>query len=218
MHQQTSATQSSYDRVAAEYVARITDELEHKPLDRHLLGWFAERVQGLGPVCDVGCGPGHVAHYLQQHGLTVYGLDLSPEMIAHARQRYPEIVFTQGDMRALDVADATFGGMVAFYSLIHIPRDQIVAVLRELRRVLRPGGALLVAFHIGRDILHLDSWWEQPVALDFMFFPLGEMVAYLTDTGFEIEAVIERAPYAGTEHPSQRAYICAGIPAQSRTE
>ena len=53
--------QTSYNRVAAEYVARIAGELAHKPLDRHILNWFGERVHGLGQVCDVGCGLGHVA-------------------------------------------------------------------------------------------------------------------------------------------------------------
>ena len=218
MHHQASDTQMSYDRVAAEYVARIADELEHKPLDRHLLSWFAERVHGLGPVCDVGCGPGHVAHYLHQRGAAVYGLDLSSEMIVHARQRYPEIAFTQGDMRALDVADATFGGIVAFYSLIHIPRDQVVAALREFRRVLQPGGALLAAFHIGHEMLHLDTMWDQPVALDVVFFQPDEMAACLTSAGFEIEAAIDRAPYVGMEYPTRQAYICAGKPAEPRVE
>lgn len=215
MHQPTSDPETSYNRVAAEYVARIADELAHKPLHRHLLSWFAERVQGLGPVCDVGCGPGHVAHYLHEQGIVVAGVDLAPEMVAQARQRYPEITFTPDDMRALDVANDTFGGIVAFYSLIHIPREEVVGVLREIRRVLRPGGALLVAFHIGDEVVHLDEWWDQPVTLDFVFFQPDEMIAYLTSAGFTIEAVIERVPYADVEHTSRRAYICAGKAAQS---
>lgn len=212
MDQQAFDVQTSYNRVASEYVARIADELAHKPLDRHLLNWFSERVQGCGKVCDIGCGPGHVARYLHEHGVSVCGLDLSPDMVAHAQRLHPSIPFMQGNMRSLNVADAVWGGIVAFYSIIHIPRDEVVAVLREFMRVLRPGGALLLAFHIGQDIVHLDAWWDQAVALDFVFFPPDEMVAYLTTAGFEIEAVIERAPYVEAEHPSRRAYICAGKP------
>jgi hypothetical protein len=61
MDQEFNDVGDSYDRVAAEYALRIFGELEHKPLNRQLLDRFAERVQGLGPVCDLGCGPGHTS-------------------------------------------------------------------------------------------------------------------------------------------------------------
>ena len=70
-------TQTSYDRVADEYVRRIFDELRHKPLDRQLLDRFAASVRDVGPACDLGCGPGHVARYLHEHGVQVCGVDLS---------------------------------------------------------------------------------------------------------------------------------------------
>ncbi len=212
MNQQAFDVRTSYNRVAAEYVTRIADELVHKPLDRHLLNWFNERVQGRGQVCDIGCGPGHVARYLHEQGVSVCGLDLSQEMVAHAQILHPDIPFLQGNMRSLNVADASWGGIVAFYSIIHIPRDEVVAVLSEFKRVLRPSGALLLAFHIGQDIIHLEEWWGETVTLDFVFFQLDEMQAYLATAGFEIEAVIERAPYIHAEHPSRRAYILAGKP------
>ena len=69
-----SAYQTSYDQVADEYVRRIFDELQHKPLDRQLLDRFAESVREFGPVCDMGCGPGHVARYLHNHGVQVCGV------------------------------------------------------------------------------------------------------------------------------------------------
>ena len=61
MDQNIKELQSSYDQVAEEYVERIFHELEHKPLDRELLDRFAANVRDLGPVCDMGCGPGHIA-------------------------------------------------------------------------------------------------------------------------------------------------------------
>ena len=94
-------TQTSYDRIADEYTRRIFDELQHKPLDRQLLDRFANEVRELGPVCDLGCGPGHVARYLHDQGVQVSGLDLSAEMVTHARRLTPEIAFEQGDMRGL---------------------------------------------------------------------------------------------------------------------
>ena len=73
--------QTSYDQVADQYVRRIFDELQHKPLDRQLLDRFAASVRDVGPACDMGCGPGHVARYLHEHGVQVCGVDLSPAMV-----------------------------------------------------------------------------------------------------------------------------------------
>src|SRR5262249_58992534 len=112
-----------------------------------------------------GCGPGHVARYLHERGVPVQGIDLSPAMIAHARRLNPGIAFTQGNMLALDVGDAVWGGIVAFYSLIHIPRADLSTVLRELKRVLRPGGVLLLAFHRRDAPIHLHERARHPGSL-----------------------------------------------------
>jgi SAM-dependent methyltransferase len=210
--QKITDVQHSYDRVAEEYVRRIFDELQHKPLDRQLLEQFAVRVHGLGPVCDLGCGPGHVARYLHERGVPVHGIDLSPAMIAHARRLNPGIDFTQGNMLALDVGDAVWGGIVAFYSLIHIPRADLSTVLGELKRVLRPGGVLLLAFHRGDDTIHLDEWWGHPVALDTYFFWADDMQGYVRAAGLAMEEVIERPPYPQVEYPSHRVYMFARKP------
>jgi SAM-dependent methyltransferase len=204
--------QRSYDRIADEYARRIYDELQHKPLDRQLLDRFAASVRDLGPACDMGCGPGHVARYLHDHGANVLGVDLSPGMIELARRLNPGIEFRQGNMLALNVEGDAWGGVAAFYSIIHIPREDIVAALHELKRVLRPGGLLLLVFHIGDEIVHRDELWGVPVNLDFVFFQPEEMVAYLESAGFEIEDVIVRWPYKDVEHQSRRCYIVAKKP------
>ncbi len=209
-------TQTSYDRVADEYVRRIFDELQHKPLDRQLLDRFAASVRDVGPACDMGCGPGHVAHYLHERSVPVCGVDLSAEMVERARHLTPGVEFRQGDMMALDIPDETWAGIVAFYSIIHIPRADIVKALLELRRVLRPDGLLLLTFHIGDDTIHLDHWWDQAVCVDFFFFRSAEMAAYLTSAGFEIEEIIEREPYPDVEHQSRRSYIFARRPQATR--
>jgi len=149
--------QTSYDLVADEYIRRIFDELQHKPLDRQVLDRFAASVRDVGLACDMGCGPGHIARYLHEHGVPVCGIDLSPAMVERASRLTPGIDFRQGDMMALNVPDAAWAGVAAFYSIIHIPRSDMARALGELRRVLRPGGLLLVAFHIGDDPIHLDE-------------------------------------------------------------
>ncbi|HEX3556715.1 MAG TPA: class I SAM-dependent methyltransferase [Thermoanaerobaculia bacterium] len=204
--------QSSYDRVADEYVRHIFDELQHKPLDRELLDRFAARVRNAGLACDMGCGPGHVARYLHEHGASVCGVDLSAEMVKRARLLNPGVEFRQGDMLALDVPDNEWAGIAAFYSIIHIPRGDLARALGELRRVLRPGGLLLLAFHIGSDAIHLDEWWGHKVNVDFFFFLPDEMASSLRSAGFEVEEIIERDPYPDIEHQSRRAYIFARKP------
>ena len=156
MDPRITALRDGYDKVAGEYTARIYGELAHKPYDRAVLDKFAERLRGRGPICDLGCGPGHVARYLHERGADVRGVDLSPAMVAQAREQSPEIMFTEGNMLDLDVPDGAWGGVVAFYSIIHIPRELVGRALSEVRRALRPEGLLLVAFHLGQDVVHLN--------------------------------------------------------------
>jgi SAM-dependent methyltransferase len=212
MDQRTSQLQTGYDAVAEEYAEKFFHELNHKPFDRELLDRFAEKLRGSGPVCDLGCGPGHIARYLHERGVDAFGVDLSPAMVETARRLNPGLHFEQGDMQALRAADGAWAGIAAFYSIIHVPRGSVASTLRELWRVLRPGGLLLLAFHIGNEVIHLDEWRDKPVSLDFFFFSLAEMGGYLREAGFVTEEVLERAPYDSVEHPSRRGYILARRP------
>jgi SAM-dependent methyltransferase len=207
----------TYDRVAAEYATRIVNELAGKPFDRHLLDRFAELVRPLGPVCDLGCGPGQVARYLSGHGLATLGIDLSAGMIEEARRLHPGLRFEQGDMLALDLPDGQLGGIAAFYSVVNIPREHQLQVFSEAWRVTRPGGWLLVAFHVGNGDVHLQEWWEIPVEIDFSFFQPAEIEARLTAAGFILEERHLREPYPEVEHPSQRAYLLARKPKLGET-
>ena len=203
--------QSSYDRVAENYAKQFRDEMDKKPFDRKMLDWLAEKVGGLGVICDMGCGPGQIARYIHSQGVEVCGIDLSPAMVRQAQGSNPDIPFERGDMLTLaDVADNSYGGIAAFYSIVHIPRQKVVRALQELKRVLRPKGVILLTFHIGREIKHLDEFLDKEVSLDFFFFETEEVKDYLRTAGFEVEEAIERDPYPeGVEHQSRRAYIFA---------
>lgn len=207
------ALQRSYDRVAADYAVEFRAELAQKPFDRKMLDWLMEKVGGRGVICDMGCGPGQVAGYLHERGAAVCGVDLSAAMVAQARQLQPAIPFAQGDILALaDVAAATYGGVAAFYSLIHVPRPQIAQALQELLRVLKPSGVLLVTYHIGQETIHRAEWWGKEVELDFIFYETAEMKGYLQAAGFALAEVIEREPYPGVEYQSRRGYLFARKP------
>jgi SAM-dependent methyltransferase len=214
MKETQSELQRSYDRVAGEYAAEFRDEMDKKPFDRKMLDWLAEKVNGLETICDLGCGPGQAARYLHSRGVKTCGVDLSLEMIEQARGLNPDIPFQQGDMLDLEgVADDAYGGIVAFYSIIHIPRPLVTRALREMKRVLSPGGTLLLSFHIGHETIHKDEWWGEEVSLDFHFFDADVMKSYLKAAGFELEEAIERDPYPpDIEYQSRRAYLFARKP------
>jgi len=204
----TNDTQIGYDRVAESYAENLFHELDYKPFDRHLLALFAEIIKGRGTVCDIGCGPGQIAGYLHDLGADAMGADLSPKMVEQARQLNPTQRFEQADMRALPFADGELAGITAFYSIIHIPRPDVTAVLKEFRRVLQPDGWLLLAFHLGDQVLHRDEFFDKPVSIDFTFFQVAEMRGYLNAAGFAPKIITERAPYS-EEHQSQRGYLLA---------
>jgi SAM-dependent methyltransferase len=204
-------TESGYSSVADEYAKSLFGELAYKPRDRELLDKLIREVGDFGPICDMGCGPGQIARYLKDHGADALGVDLSSGMVDAARKLNPDIPFFQGNMLALDFPEASWGGVAAFYSLIHIPRPRLLDALRELRRVLRPGGLLLMSYHMGIETVHLDVWWEKPVKLDFNFLESSTLTDLLVQAGLMVEDVIERGPYP-EEHPSRRGYIFARKP------
>lgn len=204
--------QAGYDRVAARYAATMFGELDAKPFDRALLDQFARDIQPIGPACDLGCGPGQVARYLHDRGVPVFALDLSSEMVAQARRLSPDIPFEQGNMTHIPREDASLGGVTAFYSIIHVERPQLPQVYREIWRVLRPAGRLLVAFHLGPEDRHLEEFLGERVEMDFFFFTRQEIENGLRQEGFELVESRERDPYPEVEHQSRRAYLVAGKP------
>jgi len=200
----------SYDRLADEYARRIYGELSSKPFDRELLNRFAAEVSGRGEVCDMGCGPGQVARHLRDAGAAVFGLDLSPKMLEKARQLNPDISFREGNMLALDLPDGTLAGIAAFYAIVNIPKAHLPLVFREMKRVLQPGGLLLLAFHTGDGVSHEDELWGRKISMDFFLLRPAEIRGYLEAAGLAVEEMLEREPYAPeVEYQSRRAYIFA---------
>jgi ubiquinone/menaquinone biosynthesis C-methylase UbiE len=212
MSEKPNLVRESYDRIAEEYARRIADELQHKPLDRQLLSRFAAQIRRGGEVCDMGCGPGHVAGYLKAAGVSVWGLDLSSGMVEQARKLNPDIRFREGNMLSLDLADGALAGIAAFYSIVNIPKSSLPAVFSEMARVLEPGGILFLGFHAGDEVLREEELWGFPISMDFFFFPASEIQKLLELAGLKVEEVVERDPYPEVEYQSHRAYIFARKP------
>jgi SAM-dependent methyltransferase len=208
----TKPVRESYDRIADEYASHIFDELRHKPLDRQLLDRFAAAVAGPGEVCDMGCGPGHVARYLRLLGTPVFGLDLSVRMVDKARQLNPDIPFQRGDMFALHLPDGTLAGIAAFYAIVNLPKESLPVAFREMTRVLQPGGVLLLSFHIGEETMQVDELWGLPISMNFFLFQPSAIRQLIEEAGLTVEEIIERDPYPGVEFSTRRAYIFARKP------
>jgi ubiquinone/menaquinone biosynthesis C-methylase UbiE len=209
MDDRTNAIRESYDRLADEYARRISGELQHKPLDRELLTRFASATRGQ-VICDMGCGPGHVARYLRDAGASIFGLDLSAKMLEQARRFNPDIPFREGNMMALELEDESLGGIAAFYAIVNLPVTSLPVVFREMTRVLQPDGLLLLAFHTGNESLHEDELWGHPISMDFYLLDPSIIRDQLMAAGLTIENVILREPYAPeVEYQSRRAYIFA---------
>lgn len=145
---------ASYSRRAAEYVDLLGSMSSVHPSDRHLVATWADQVEG--PLLDAGCGPGHWSGYFSGRGIEVCGVDQVPAFIEHARATYPSASFEVGSLDALEAPAGTFGGALAWYSLIHHHPDSIRQPLSEIARVLRPGGKLLVGFFTGADVEPFD--------------------------------------------------------------
>ena len=205
MHQDDVAR--GYDAAAEGYAEELFEELERKPLDRHLLNRFAESVAGRGPVLDLGCGPGHVTKYLRARGVDAEGVDLSQEMIRVARTRTPSAPFRAGDMRRLTDADGSIAGIVAFYSIVHLAPEELSPFFNELRRLLAEDGLALVAFHVGEEVVHVDELFGAKVNLDFQFHAPSAVIDAMAAAGLPTIERVEREPYEGAEHPSRRCYL-----------
>jgi SAM-dependent methyltransferase len=184
-------TRTSYDTVASSYADQTRDLLDELPYERAVLALFADLVHtaGGGPVADVGCGPGRVTAYLRELGLDTFGIDLSPAMIEVARRDYPGLRFEVGSMTDLDLTDASMAGLVAWYSLIHVPDDEIGSVFTHFRRVLQPGGPLLLGFHVGDESrLKTQGYGGHPMKVHVHRRRPGQVAGWLSDAGFTVEA------------------------------
>ncbi|TDC73662.1 class I SAM-dependent DNA methyltransferase [Streptomyces hainanensis] len=187
-------TRSTYDTVALDYdevIPPVTDD----PLDVALLGDFAARVTaaGGGPVVEAGCGTGRITGHLAAAGLDASGVDLSPAMLAVARRAHPEIRFAEGSLLALDLPDAGLAGLVAWYSVIHLPPDRLPSAFVEFHRVLRPGGWLQLAFHVGDRRHHrTEGYGHRGISLDIYWLPVERVAALLAAAGFVLETEVVR--------------------------
>lgn len=185
-------TRTSYDTVADSYTDFTREAFANTPLLRGVLALFAEAARETnGPIADLGCGPGLITSYLRDLGLDVFGIDLSPRMVSIARTDHPALRFEVGSMTDLALPDHSLGGILAFYSVIHIPDAEIPTTFTHFHRVLRPNGLVMLGFHVGDRTTHkTEGYGGHPMSLHVHRRPVHRVATWLRDADFTIEAEV----------------------------
>ncbi|MEU7529087.1 class I SAM-dependent methyltransferase [Saccharothrix sp. NPDC042600] len=184
-------TAASYDTVAGSYAEFVRDALEREQYLRAALTVFADAVRGAGggPVADVGCGPGQVTARLRGLGVDAFGIDLSPGMVELARREHPGVRFEVGSMTALELPAESVVGVLAWWSLIHVPDEEVPVALGEFRRVVRPGGVVQLGFHVG-DVSRLktEGYGGHPMKVHVHRRQPEKVAGWLREAGFTLDA------------------------------
>ncbi|MET8358946.1 class I SAM-dependent methyltransferase [Micromonospora sp. NPDC005171] len=196
---ETDTVRQAYTSVADLYIelfgtGQQVDADDFALIGRHL----ASRP---GRVLDLGCGPGHLTGYLRELGVDAMGMDLVPEFIAHARAAHPGVEFQLGSMERLDVADGSIDGILAWYSLIHLPPPELDDVLKEFRRVLVPAGRLVLGVFDAEEVGAFDH-----KVMTAYRWPPDEISERLARAGFR---EVERRRRPGTDEHRPLAAIAA---------
>ncbi|WP_019877153.1 class I SAM-dependent DNA methyltransferase [Sporichthya polymorpha] len=206
-----TATRNSYDEVAETVAEAWRRDLDVKPWDRAALAVFAELVGPGGRVADVGCGTGRVTAWLAARGLDVFGIDLSPGMLAVARRDHPELSFSVGDMTDLQLPADSLDGLLAFYSIIHVPPARLPDVFAGFARALAPRGHLLVVFQTGDGVVHYAEGYGHCIDLHFHRRTCAEVANLAEGAGLVVSARLEREAVERHERTPQ-GYVLARKP------
>ena len=193
------AVQRAYDSWAPVYIDTFGSADKASEEDRTLLAEWASTV--VGRVLDAGCGPGHWSGFLHALGLQVEGVDATAAFVEHAERAHPGIPFRVGDLRRLDLPPGSLGGILAWFSLIHLDPAEVPEVLERFSAALRPGGTVLLGFFSGDALRAFDhrvvTAWAWPTA---------RMASALDRAGLEVLTM--------DEHPQPSGRIFAEVVAR----
>ena len=197
-------TKAAYDTVAVRYAEVLPDTSFEAELDLAMIRHFIAELGDAAParILDAGCGAGRmITHLRSMNGShDVSGVDLSSAMVRLARSAHPDLVITEGDLAALPFDDEQFDGVLAWYSIIHMPPQELASVFGEFRRVLRPGGSLLLAYQAGTGERTLSRPYGHDIELRAFLHHTPDVASALIDAGLVMRTRLDREARTSERH------------------
>ncbi|MGP5197953.1 class I SAM-dependent DNA methyltransferase [Brachybacterium alimentarium] len=192
-------TDDAYAARAHEYAELLGSIEAMAPQDRRRIESWADGVDG--PILDLGCGPGHWTAHLASRGHEVRGIDPVAEFVEISRRAHPGTDFRVGSFEDLHQQHGTWGGVLAWYSLIHCPPGDVPGVLAVVRDALRPAGQILLGFFDGDR----QGSFDHAVA-PAQLWPAAEMARLVEEAGFTVLDVETRQDPGARPHAALTAH------------
>ena len=205
-------TRIAYNLIAEKYHLLFWNELDDKPFDRAYLDKFAGFFAPASKIIDAGCGPtAHIGRYLHDKGLKVTGIDISERCIEIATECNPMMDFLRLDLLDWKPDSNSIDGIVAYYSIIYSPKQEVGLLLDNFNRALVPGGRLLLAVKKGSFEGYQDEVLGINVHSYFAEYQEREVENIVAKSGFRIDELITRSPYRD-EIQNERIYcLCSRV-------
>ena len=191
----------TYAQRAPEYAEALGSIKDMSPQDVALISEWGKVVSG--PVLDAGSGPGHWTDLLRALGREVIGLDVVPEFIGIARNHFPSTNFVLGNLLEIPIKSSCLGGILAWYSLIHLRPDDWGLALSEFARTLKSDGSLLLGVFLGEQ----GAPFEHAITKAYYWSEV-ELLTLLESTGFRVISVHSRVTEGTRPHLDVFAQRC----------
>ena len=136
-------------------------------------------------ILELGCGAGVPMLQRLADDFNVVGLDISREQLVLAARNVPKAEFVLADMTRLCFTGATFDAAAAFYSITHVPRDEHLSLLKDIYRILKPSGLLMVTMGAGNLPDTVENDWLG-IPMFFSHFNSDKNESLIIEAGFDI--------------------------------
>ena len=193
MEDEIRSTTKTYDKISQLYANEFDKPSDH-------IDDFLKLIPIGGGILDAGCGPGVDSDYMQSKGYEVVGVDVSDKMIDLARKKNSKGHFEKADIRELSFKPETFNGILASFSVIHIPKKDLSKTLCDFYKILKYSGIIYLGIQEGKS---QEIIIDEPLKLDEKIFlniiSAEELRQSLKDAGFEILNEFNRSPKSEEE-------------------
>jgi ubiquinone/menaquinone biosynthesis C-methylase UbiE len=176
--------EAGYDHMAEGYLST-----KHEA-DAETITALEEMARSLppgAPVLDLGCGAGIPATLrLAQQGFAVTGVDISDRQLELARKRVPSAAFIKADMASLAFPRNSFDAVTAFYSIIHVPKEEHASLVANISRWLKPSGAFLATWPMSAWEGEEENWEGWGATMWWSHYGQEDYLRMLSEAGFAI--------------------------------